>query len=69
MIQNSKFIKNDPDVAVFGKVFETLALSTDGLIIKDGYQIVIPLVLQDKIFRIAHEGHLGIAKTKQLLRS
>ena len=47
--------------------FERLSLSGDGLIIKDGYQIVIPFQLQDRIFRIAHEGHLGVAKTTEIV--
>ena len=69
MISISKFVKTETAVKKFSKVFDKLSVSPDGLIIKDGYQIVIPMELQDKIFKIAHQGHLGITKTKQLLRS
>ena len=32
-------------------------------------RIVIPKALQDKVVKVAHEGHLGIVNTKSLLRS
>ena len=34
-----------------------------------GDKIVIPTSLQNKVVKIAHEGHLGLVKTKQFLRS
>ena len=34
-----------------------------------GDKIVIPTSLQNKVVKIAHEGHQGLAKTKQFLRS
>ena len=33
-----------------------------------GSRIVIPKALQDRAISIAHEGHQGLVKTKQLLR-
>ena len=69
MIENSRFSKADIITMPFARVFERLSLSVEGLIIKDDYQIVVPESLQDKVIKIAHEGHLGVAKTKQLLRS
>ena len=67
MIFNFKFNCADQDTEVFSKIFERLSLSEYGLIINDGYQIVIPFQLQDRIFRIAHEGHLGVAKTTEIV--
>ena len=40
----------------------------DGLLLR-GDRIVIPKSLQKVIVAIAHEGHMGIVKTKQYLRS
>ena len=34
-----------------------------------GHQLVIPESLQEHVISICHKGHLGIVKTKQLLRS
>ena len=34
-----------------------------------GNRIYIPSLLRKKILNAAHEGHQGIVKTKQLLRS
>jgi hypothetical protein len=39
---------------------ETLLLKSD--------RIVVPAALQERIVDIAHEGHMGIVKTKALLR-
>lgn len=44
------------------------SLSTDGNILLRNNQLVIPKSLQDKCIDLAHEGHLGIVKTNQLLR-
>ena len=48
-------------------MFPELAV-VDGLVLR-GDRIVVPNTLQNKIVKIAHEGHLGITKTKNLLRS
>ena len=40
----------------------------DGLVLR-GNRIVVPNTLQNKIVNIAHESHIGITKTKNLLRS
>ena len=39
------------------------------LTIVDCLVLVVSSTLQDKIVDIAHEGHMGITKTKNLLRS
>ncbi|CAF1025218.1 unnamed protein product, partial [Brachionus calyciflorus] len=67
MIIRNKF-NNDNDVKSFKQVFSELSISNENLVLR-GLQIVIPESLQDDMVNIAHEGHLGIVKTKQLLRS
>jgi hypothetical protein len=52
----------------FAKIFNELTLSEEGLILR-GDRLVVPQSLQQLIVEIAHEGHLGITKTKQLIRS
>ena len=59
-------IKN-PALEPFKFVFPELKV-VDGLVLR-GDRIVVPNTLQNKIFNIAHEGHLGITKTENLLRS
>ena len=51
----------------FKNVKDELIISQNGILMR-GNRIVIPEVLQNKVIDIAHEGHLGIQKTKQLLR-
>ena len=53
---------------VFKTVKEDLSVSTDHDVILKCNNIVIPKSLQEKVMAIAHEGHQGIVKTKQLLR-
>ena len=52
----------------FAKVFAELTVSHEGFILRD-IRLVIPESLQGRIIDIAHEGHLGIVKTKRLFRS
>ena len=55
------------DTLVYKKFSGELSVSSNGLILK-GQQIVIPYSLESRILQIAHEGHLGIVKTKQIIR-
>ena len=67
MIQvGQRDIKN-PALEPFKFVFPELTV-VDGLVLR-GDRAVVPNTLQNKIVNIAHEGHLGITKTKNLLRS
>lgn len=52
----------------FGKLLNEMALSSDSIIMRN-HQVVLPKSLQRRAIEIAHEGHLGVVKTKQLLRS
>jgi hypothetical protein len=50
------------------KVFDELSVSEDGKVLR-GRRIVIPDSLIDRVLSIAHEGHLGVVKTKSLMRT
>ncbi len=52
----------------FQMIQDELSLSTNGILLRN-QRLVIPEALQDRIITLAHEGHLGMVKTKQLLRS
>ena len=62
--------KAPPDVSSklsrFEQVKEQLTC-TDTVLLKFD-RLVVPATLQERIVDIAHEGHLGIVKTKALLR-
>ena len=51
----------------YSNVFDELAV-VDGLVLR-GERIVVPRELRETIVTIAHEGHQGIVRTKQLLRA
>ena len=51
----------------YKKVWDELSVC-NGILMK-GEKIVIPEALEDDIVKIAHEGHMGIVKCKQFLRS
>jgi hypothetical protein len=67
-IKKNKIDKNNTELQVFSRIFNELTVTTEGLILRDT-RLVFPTSLQTEIIQIAHEGHLGITKTKQLLRS
>jgi len=64
---NRNACKADPDLAKYAQVFQELSY-LEGVVTRSR-QIVIPKSLQERVISICHEGHLGIAKTKRLLRS
>ena len=39
-----------------------------GLVVR-GPRIVVPRMLRDRVVKVAHEGHPGITKTKEYLRT
>ena len=51
----------------FANVFSELSY-TEGIVMR-GSRIVVPKGLRSRVIEICHEGHMGIVKTKQLLRS
>ena len=52
----------------YKQVRNELTVLNDNDLILRGTKIIIPSVLQTRVLAIAHEGHLGLVKTKQLLR-
>ncbi|KAK9703504.1 RNase H-like domain found in reverse transcriptase [Popillia japonica] len=56
-----------PDIRQFKNVKDELTLGQS--IILRGHRIIIPRSLQQRTIKLAHLGHQGIVKTKQLLRS
>ena len=67
MIKRSKFIKGH-GANEFCQVFKELSVSEEGFVLK-GHKLVIPKDLIKRVLDLAHEGHLGMVKTKQLIRS
>ncbi len=64
---NSELVKSSKSLVDFHRLFYQLAVSSDGIVLRQ-HQIVIPLALSKLLVDIAHEGHLGIVKTKQMMR-
>ena len=59
--------RKDPDISRYYSIRDEL-YEAEGLIFKSK-QIVMPVSLQRKVVKIAHQmGHMGITKTKQMLR-
>ena len=67
-ISNGYIAKDQKDLANYKQVFNELSVDDSGTILR-GDRIIIPAQLQQKVVQMAHEGHQGIVKTKQLLRS
>jgi len=64
---NRQIVKKSERLVDFNKQFDYLNVSSDGIILRR-HQIVVPTSLRQPLVDIAHEGHLGIVKTKQLMR-
>ena len=60
-------LKSNPQLKPFSKIFHELSVVDD--VVMRVTQIVIPPKLQERVIEICHEGHLGIVKSKQFLRS
>ena len=58
---------NDPLLKSYRKFRNELSIYQDKLVLR-GSRIVIPQIYWSEMIKIAHEGHLGIVKTKQLIR-
>ena len=55
------------DIRKFSNGFNELAV-VDGLVVR-GERIVVTQELRGNMVKIAHEGHQGVLRTKQLLRA
>ena len=58
----------EAELRLFKKVRDDLTVSDELDIVLKSSRIVVPTVLQEKVILLAHEGHKGLVKTKQLLR-
>ena len=56
------------DIDSLFKVRDELSISSERNILLRDHRIVIPKALQQRAVDIAHEGHQGVVKTKQLMR-
>ena len=67
--QVKKWIRNDShgDLGPYANFKNELSTTADGLVLK-GNRICIPERLKHKIIILAHQGHQGIVRTKQLVR-
>ena len=59
---------DDETVKPYQNIHSELTISETSLLIRNR-RLVLPNTLQEKAIMIAHEGHLGMTKTKSLLRS
>ena len=58
---------DSPAVKPFKPVKEELTTTSQGIVLR-GMRIVIPAVLQQRTIDLAHQAHLGIDKTKSLIK-
>ena len=72
IIINALFAGRDynipPHLVSYRRIFSELSYSDDGILLR-GDRICIPTSLQRRVVRLAHEGHQGETRTKQILRS
>nr|XP_039265623.1 uncharacterized protein LOC120341214 [Styela clava] len=68
-LQNNLWYKYEDcgEMSIFAKIASELCVTEQGILLR-GKRIVIPVCLRRKIVGIAHEGHMGMSKTKSLLR-
>lgn len=59
---------NENAIAACAKFKEEFTYLGDGDMVLRGHRLVIPESLQQRVITLAHEGHLGVVKTKGLLR-
>ncbi len=59
--------KKDKALSPYAKIAMEITIAED-VVLRDN-RIIIPEALQDRVIEICHEGHQGIEKCKQLLRS
>ena len=56
------------DYMMYYRVRHELSVSEKSYVLLRGQRIVIPQSLQNRVIKLAHEGHQGLVRTKQLLR-
>ena len=66
-VEEEKQYKIPQHLSPYSKVFHELPVQ-QGLLLR-GTRICVPVSLQTRVIELAHEGHQGAVRTKQLLRS
>ena len=66
-VDASKRAKDAEATKPFAGVVQEMTVTSDGLVLRN-HLIVVPRSLRDRVVALAHEGHQGEVKTKQLLR-
>ena len=61
-------VPTEKQLQSYKSVFQELSVEDSGIVLR-GDLIVVPKALQQKVVQLAHEGHQGIVKTKQLIHS
>ncbi|CAB4008646.1 hypothetical protein BSL78_21779 [Paramuricea clavata] len=56
------------DLKAFHQIRDELTVSTDHDLVLRSHRLILPHALRQRALHIAHEGHQGLTKTKQLLR-
>ena len=56
------------NIGHYNSIRNELSVTTDGLVLR-GNRLCVPQVLQAQIIKLAHQGHQGMVRTKQLIRS
>ena len=63
----AEIARKTPELKPFSGVIGEMSVTSDGVILRK-HQIAIPRSLEKIVVELAHEGHLGVVKTKQLIR-
>ena len=67
-IQGEEWSPEDPEGRLYRKMINELAYDSESKIVLRGTQIVVPASLQERVLRLAHEGHTGPEKVKNRIR-
>ena len=59
---------NTDELKLFAKIRDELTVNASKNIILRGSRLIVPQTLRARAISIAHEGHQGLVKTKQLIR-
>jgi hypothetical protein len=61
------FLNNNKSIQSYKKFIDEISVTDDGMVLRD-HRIIIPFSLRTKIVDSAHDGHMGINRTKALIR-
>ena len=67
-LETGKWYNIGNELQQFYRIRHDLSKTADNALVLRGTQIVLPDALQNQAIQLAHEGHQGLVRTKQLLR-